>query len=239
MKDMHMRYTMMFILCLCVLSLGSISLAQTPEQATPPAIQQDGPNINFEWAFGALIGKDKQFVGITHDTVLNSSEEMKMMVKLDKDCYVYLLHYDSQGEVDLLFPYSLSQMQTDYSLDKNYYVPKGRNWIVLDKNPGKEIFFLVASSTRLLDLEAKIGEYLGVTDAAKKKPLAENIVSEVRGLRKNYASFATLTEKPLTIGGNVRALEEKKETHRPDVADFSISITAKNFYSKTFTIDHQ
>ena len=233
-----MRYFMIFVFCFCVLSLSPISHAQTTEQAAP-AVQQDVPNVNFEWAFGALIGTDKQFVSITHDTVLNSTEEIKMMVKLNKDCYVYLIHYGSQGEVDLLFPYTLGQLQSDYSSEKNYYVPKGRNWIVLDKNPGKEIFFLVASSERLLDLEAKVGEYLGVTDDAKRKPLADNVVTEIRTIRRHYASFATLTEKPLTIGGNVRALDEKKENHRPDVADFSIAITAKNFYSKTFTIDHK
>ncbi len=201
--------------------------------------QADQPNISFEWSFAALIGPSKNVVTITRDTILQSGEELKMMIKLNKECFVYLVYYGSQGEVELLFPYSLKQLQDDYITGKNYYIPRGREWLKLDNNTGKERFFLLASNIRLLNLESLLSEYYAVGDISRKKEIAEKIVTEIRETRKNYASYATLAEKPITIGGNIRSTETIEERRRIDIADFAIEINAKNFYSKTFTIDHQ
>ena len=201
-------------------------------------VQQNEANIGFDWAFGALVGKGKTMVAITHDTTLMSGEEIKMMVKLTKDCFVYVVHQDSKGEVELLFPYKIQQFQSDYVADKNYYVPKGRGWSPFDKNTGKEIFFLIASTERLLDLEVKLGNYFSA-DTSKKQSMASDIVSEIRSVRKHYSTYATIAEKPLTIGGNIRGTEKVEGARRPDVATLATQISAKNFYSKTITIDHQ
>ena len=232
-----MRYFILFIILFGCFALGF----RSSEQPVPivSILQQSEANIGFDWAFGALIGKNKTMVPITHDTTLKSGEEIKMLVKLTKDCYVYCVHYGSKGEVDLLFPRSTSQFQKDYVEDKNYYVPPGRDWSTLDKNTGKEVFFLLASTERLLDLEAKINNYLSAADTSKKQTLASDIVTEIRSVRKHYSTFSTLAEKPVTIGGNIRGMEEVKESLRPDVANIAIHISANNFYSKTITIDHQ
>jgi hypothetical protein len=233
-----MRYIILLALVLSCFVVG-FRFGDKPIASTP-ALQQSDANIGFDWAFGVLAKKDKALIpiSITRDTVLKSGDEIKMMVKLTKDCYVYLIHYDSNGEIGLLFPYSIRQFQTDYTIDKNYYVPKGRNWSVLDKNTGKEVFFLVASTERLLDLEVKLGNYFSA-DPANRKPLAQGVVSEIRGIRNRYSTFATLAEKPVTIGGNIRSTDTVKVVRRPDVANIASQISAKNFYSKTITIDHQ
>jgi len=232
-----MRY---FILLIVLLGCFAVGFRSNEQPAAPAVsiIQNNEANIGFNWAFGALLGKSRTMVSITHDTTLKSGEEIKMMVKLTKECYVYLVHQDSKGEIELLFPYKIQQFQTDYTVDKNYYVPKGRNWSALDKNTGKEVFFLLASAERLLDLEVKFGNYFSA-DASKKQTLAGDIVSEIRSVRKRYSNFATIAEKPLAIGGNIRGTEKVEGTRRPDVANIAIQITANNFYSKTITIDHQ
>jgi hypothetical protein len=208
--------------------------------ALAAAIQQDNANIGFEWAFGVLrhAGKVPVLTPITRDTVLKTGDEIKMLVKLTKDCYVYVVYLDSQGELNLLFPYSIRQLQTDYSVGKPYYIPKGRAWMTMDQHTGREIFFLVASTERLLSLEVKLGNYFSV-DPSERKPLAEGVVSEIRGLRKQYATFATIAEKPLSIGGNIRSTDTLKAVRRLDVADIATEISANNFYSKTITIDHE
>jgi hypothetical protein len=208
--------------------------------APAPTLQQSEANIGFEWAFGVLTNEGKTMVPvpITRDTILKSGNELKMMVKLTKDCYVYVVYYDSQGEVSLLFPYTIRQLQTDYVMDKPYYIPKGRKWMTMDTNKGEEKFYLVASTERLLNLEVKLGNYFSA-DPSKRKPLADEVVTEIRGLRKRYTTFATIAEKPLSIGGNVRSIDTVKVVHRPDVADIATEISANNFYSKTIIIDHQ
>ena len=168
-----------------------------------------------------------------------TGEEIKIMVKLTKDCFVYVVHQDSKGGIELLFPYTIQQFQSDYAIDKNYYVPKGRSWSAFDNNTGKEVFFLVASTERLLDLEVKLGNYFSADDS-KKQSMAGDIVSEIRSVRKHYSTFATIAEKPVTIGGNIRGTGEKTEkARRPDISTIATHIKATNFYSKTITIDHQ
>ena len=231
-----MRYVIFLVVLLGCFAIG-FRFSDQPAPAVP-MVQQNEANIGFEWAFGALVGKSKTMVSVTHDTTLKSGEEIKMMVKLTKDCFVYVVHQDSKGDVELLFPYKIQQFQSDYVADKNYYVPKGRGWSPFDKNTGKEIFFLIASTERLLDLEVKIGNYLSA-DTSKKQSMASDIVAEIRNVRKHFSTFSTLAEKPVTIGGNIRGTEKVEGARRPDVAMIATHISANNFYSKTITIDHQ
>jgi hypothetical protein len=241
-----MRYIILIAFVLSFVANGfrfadQPAIEQRSEPAGPvPLFQQSDANIGFEWAFGVIAKEGKTLVPISvnHDTVLKSGDKLKMMVKLTKDCFVYVVYYDSQGEINLLFPYTIGQLQTDYVTDKIYYIPKGRSWMSLDSNTGKEKFFLIASSERLLELEAKLGNYFSA-EPSTRKPLADGVVSEIRDLRKQFTTFATLAEKPLTIGGNIRSTDTVKVERRPDVADIAAQIEANNFYSKTFTIDHQ
>ena len=69
--------------------------------------------------------------------------------------------------------------------------------------------------------------------------MAADIVSLIRSVRKRYSIYATIAEKPLTIGGNIRGTEKVESARRPDVATIATQISANNFYSKTITIDHQ
>jgi hypothetical protein len=201
-------------------------------------VQDNKENVAFRWAFGALVGKSRDLVPITRDTVLASGDEMKMYVELKKECYIYVIHSSSQGEIGLLFPESFGQFSGDYKLGKNYFVPKGRTWFELDKNTGKETFYLLAASERLIELEAMIGEYQSAT-MDKKADLAKQIVAEIRDVKRKFRTFTTLAERPVTIGGNIRGVDEAEKAKRPDVSTLATEISASNFYSKTFTIDHK
>ncbi|MEX1140594.1 MAG: DUF4384 domain-containing protein [Bacteroidota bacterium] len=200
--------------------------------------QDNKENVAFRWAFGALVGKSKNLVPITRDTTLASGDEMKMVVELRRECYVYVIHHSPQGEIGLLFPESFGQFAGDYKQGKNYYVPKGRTWFELDKNTGKETFYLLAASERLIELEALIGEYQSAA-AEKKTDLAKQIVAEIRDMKRKFRTFTTLAERPVTIGGNIRGVDEADKAKRPDVSVLATEISASNFYSKTFTIDHK
>ena len=197
-------------------------------------------NVAFKWAFGVVVGEgeDRGLVPITKDTVLKSGDDLKMFVQLQNNCFVYVLYVSSTGELDLLFPYNAKQFKNDYSQGKNYYIPEGRSWFTLDKNLGRETFYLIASKGRLRDLESKVEKYRAAKGPAKSD-LAKDIVAEIRDLKKRYKSYATLAERPISIGGNVRGKPTGADALRPDVADIAVEIVANNFYSKTFTIEHQ
>jgi len=202
------------------------------------SVQQGQENVLFRWGFGALIGKKAEFVAVTRDTSLASGEEIKLVVELRKDCYVYVVHQSSSGEIALLFPYSLKQFASDYKPEKNYYIPKGRDWFRLDTLKGRETFYLLDSSERLLDLEARLANYQSATPA-KKGQLADEVVGEIRNVRKRYRTLAAFAERPVAIGGNIRGMEKLDETKRPDVSAIATEVSAQNFYAKTITIDHR
>jgi hypothetical protein len=201
---------------------------------------QEKPNVVFEWAFATLSAAGKEFtlVPIVRDTTLHTGDQLKMMVRLKTDCFIYVIHESPGGEISLKFPYDLKQFTTDYKIGKNYYIPKGREWFKLDNNTGRETFYVVASGRRLLDLEVLLSKYKDA-EVSKKPAVAKDIVAEIRNVRKYYKTFTTLAERPISIGGNVRGLGKEPSGGFPDVAQITTEISANNFYGKTFTIDHK
>ncbi|MBI2619342.1 MAG: DUF4384 domain-containing protein [Ignavibacteriales bacterium] len=215
---------------------GVYQPAGIPESAAE--FRQDDENVVFRWGFGALLGKEKTFVSITRDTTLRTGDEIKMVVELRKDCFVYVIHHSPKGEVTLLFPEDVRQFAGDYKVGKNYYIPKGRGWFELDAQLGRETFYLLASHQRLLELEAMIGNYQSAEESGKAE-LADKVLAEIRTVKRKFRTFTTLAERPVTIGGNIRGVEKAEEARRPDIAAVTTEISASNFFSKTFTIDHQ
>jgi hypothetical protein len=201
---------------------------------------QEKPNVNFEWAFATLstAGKEFTLVPIVRDTTLQTGDQIRMMVRLKTECFIYVIHETPAGEVSLKFPYDLKQFTTDYKIGKNYFIPKGRDWFKFDNNTGLETFYVVASARRLLDLEVLLSKYKDA-DVSKKPAVAKDIVAEIRNVRKYYKTFTTLAERPISIGGNVRGLGKEPRGGFPDVAQIATEISANNFYGKTFTIDHK
>jgi hypothetical protein len=195
------------------------------------ALAQEDSNVSFRWAFAALVGPENppRLVSITQDTTLKTGDQLKMLVELQKGCFVYVIHHGPKGEVHWLFPYSQQQLDTDYQTRKRYDIPRGDGWFKLDDQVGRETFYLLASTERLSELETLLHTY--ATAAPAEQPqLAANILTEIREVKKRYRQFATLAERPVPIAGNMRG---------PDITDLAVEITANNFYSKTFTIEHR
>lgn len=220
----------LFVLCMLVVLTAGVDVASGQEK----------DNIGFEWGFGALSGsaKEPKLASIARDTTLRSGDQVKLIVKLTTQCFVYVLHEDPTGEIVLRFPYDLQQFTTDYKIGKNYYIPKGRPWFQLDEKAGRETFYLLASPNRLTDLEGLVTKYQS-SPAAGKAALAKDIVSEIRNVRKRFKTFTTTAERPISIGGNVRGLDGPGAGRRPDVASITTEISANNFYGKTITVEHK
>jgi len=198
-------------------------------------------NVQYNWAFVARAGSGghRSLGNVTRDTAMKSGDQFKMFVSLSKTAYVYVVHKSSNDAISLLFPYGPEMFQKEYALDKNYYIPKGRDWFVLDKNTGTETFYVLASSERLTGLEKIIGEY-AQADSAKKLDVASRVINEIKETKKRFRTFVTLAERPISIAGNVRGGASKEiDPDRIDIATLATEISANNFFSKTITIDHK
>lgn len=209
-------------------------------QGNAIAEQKGEDAVSFRWAFGAMVGAtdDRRLVAITRDTVLKTGDRLKLLLQLKNRCFVYLFYRTAEDEIYLLFPYKLKLFDTGYKTGEKYYIPEGKTWFELDKDVGLETFYLLASAKRLHQLEALYRKYDSVAGEEKKK-LAKQLLAEIRMIKRKHRKFATLAERPIAIGGNVRGVVKDEKSTFPDIDAIASEVSASNFYSKTFTIDHK
>ena len=204
------------------------------------AEQKGEDAVSFRWAFGAIVGStdDRRLVAITRDTVLKTGDRLKLLLQLKNRCFVYLFYRTAEDEIYLLFPYKLKLFDTGYKTGEKYYIPEGKRWFELDKDVGLETFYLLASAKRLHQLEALYRKY-GSAIGEEKKKLGKQLLAEIRKIKRKHRKFAAAAERPIAIGGNVRGMVKDDKSAFPDIDPIASEVSALNFYSKTFTIDHK
>lgn len=204
------------------------------------AEQQCEGEVCFSWALGAIVESDgnRKFIQINRDTILSSGDQLKMLLKLRKKTFVYILHHSAQDELYMLFPYNLSQFSNDYEVSKDYYIPEGDFVIELDEIVGIEKIYLIASNRRINELEDLYTSY-NSAEYPQKPELIKKIIHEMRKLRIRHKKFIIEAERPTTMVGNVRGHIICEEAKFKDLEKIAIEYTAKDFFSKTFTIDHK
>ena len=197
-------------------------------------------NVHFRWAFGALTnkGNDHILIPITKDTSLKTGDQLKIFFELQKNCFVYLIYQSSQGLLDMLFPNDLQQFGQGYNILGKTNIPPGNQWFELDQHVGTETFYLLASAQRLNQLESLLLQYKSA-QSNHKEELKQKILAEIKNLRWQHRNFKTHAERPVSIIGSLRGLGKVDKPEDYDVADHAIEISAQNFYSRTFTIDHR
>jgi hypothetical protein len=233
------RYRFLWRAFLLSISVIGILVSSTLVYAQQDKVLNEGRFI-FQWAFGAIknTGLGSEFEVISRDTMLRSGDQIKFFLRLEKKCFVYLIYESSQGELSILFPYRFKLLANNYQISGHHYIPKGDQWFELDKYTGTEKFYLLASTERLNDLETLVNEYESA-GTSKKAGLGKQILSEIRRLRKQHFKFKSYAEKPINIIGKMRGTEKTKAVGLNDLADHAVEISANNFFSRTFTIDHQ
>jgi hypothetical protein len=235
-EDIQMKYlklTLPVVLGVAFCLLLSLS-------AKADAEQKEDKEVSFRWAFGAIVGpeNDRELVAITRDTDLKTGDQIKMYLELEKKCFVYVFYRGSQDEVQMVFPYNLRQFNTDYKTSAKYYIPQGNKWFEMDENGGAEMFYLLASAKRLTELETVYRKYISA-DPGQKQVIAKQVLAKIREIKKRNRKFTTVAERPVAIGGNVRGFKVEGDLSRFDVATLAVEISATDFFSRTFTIEHK
>jgi len=127
----------------------------------------------------------------------------------------------------------------DYKALKKYYVPKDYRWFELDDHTGKEIFYLLVAARQLDQLEALYELYLSSTHPSQKRKRGQQLLAELEKTKQTHRRLTAAAERPVRLGGSVRGIKKEKTEaiHRLD--DIAVEISAYDFYSRTFTIDHR
>jgi hypothetical protein len=117
-------------------------------------------------------------------------------------------------------------------------VPRGDGWFRLDQNPGREVFYLIASSKRLEDLEKAYVRYDGAQPAAKAET-AGALLDKIRELRREHRELTSPAERPVPIGGALRSVEKVEDPNRFDIAAFADEVISTGFVARTYSIEHK
>lgn len=202
------------------------------------AVEKERKDPKFRWALGALHGTAPKVEPLRGTSVLKSGDKLKVMVELRRKCFVYLIHQNSQGELAMLFPYDLNQLDTDYQVGRRYYAPKGEAWFQLDNRTGRETFYLMASDQRLLDVEYLYNKYVAA-EPAKRPDLALQLVAEMNGLKEQYRASPESPEVLALDKAAERGFERATGADPTDIAPLATDIWFDNIYSEIFVIEHR
>ena len=209
-----------------------------------PCLQAQGNPSNqnalsFLFAVGAQTAKqgDSKPVPVDGNTVLASGDRIKFFLEPKSDGYFYLFHLGPNSDLSLLYPPDLQK--SHMSAGQPLYVPGGPMWFELDAASGIEKFFFLASKSRLSQLENLYARHTTLKDRADIQSSTKAVLDEISRLNKERKSLAAPAEKPVRIAGKFRAPSTTDSATLPDITPFAKEITAKEFYGKTFTIDHR
>ena len=79
------------------------------------AKHKDEKNICFRWAFGAMVGDEnnRKLIPVAKDAKLKTGDKLKILLKIQKKCYVYLIYHSADDGIYRLFPYDPNQFAAD------------------------------------------------------------------------------------------------------------------------------
>lgn len=223
-----------------VLAFALCLLAPCAVSSSAFAGEDEEARVNFRWAFGAITGPsdNRHFEPVGAESVLKTGDQLRMMVELVKPCYVYVIHQDARGELELLFPYSLDQFATDYRVNERYYIPRGDAWFELDERTGREDFYVLASAERLTALEERLRDYDIASGEARQKS-AQAVLAEIRNVKRQHRELASSAERPVAIGGAVRGIDKINGGKRPDVASIADPVLSTATVARVIQVAHQ
>ena len=232
MKLKHL-FSLIVFLIIAAAYQGSVFAVETNSKGKKlkAALKEHGSNskLCFKWA---VLHRDQQ--GRT--VALNSSKKpaavsgdfLKIFIKPVKNVFVYVYLYDSKKVLSPLFP----EAAEEYKIGKAYYIPGGNGWFELDSSKGIEIFHIIASKDRLVDLENLTKGYLSASKV-EQGSLKAKVLAEIKNLKKRFSRFAAaIAEKPVPIAGTSRGPNESLEK-------YAVQVEAQNFYGKTFRLEHK
>ncbi len=212
-----------------------------PDQPTAWSALKNDNASRISWAFGAMHAASIHpgAVPVTSGMVLSSGDKLKMMIRPRAKCFVYLIYKDSQSNFTMLFPYSPRQFDSDYRIDRSYYVPEGDAWFQLDKRTGRETFYLIASDQRLLDIEYTYEKYASSKEAKDKQDLAGQMISELQSITREYFASSSRADLNADRKSLVRGFERAAGADPTDIAGLAREISFNNIYTRTFVIEHK
>lgn len=198
------------------------------------AAENTGETVNFKWAFiykktGEPYGRILDF---NEKATVNSGDKLQVMLTPITQSYMYLYLLNSSNELDIIFPSDLAFYDKN-KLGEESYLPAKDKWYSIDEAKGTERFYLLASSSRLTELEKATEEYLA---SGKNNDQKAALLDLMKSLRSANSTLASIAEKGVPIAGTFRT---RGHGDVSVVLGDAIEVNAEKFYSKTIRLKHE
>lgn len=196
--------------------------------------------VSFAWTIAAQIEKGpvRRIIPVKSKTTLRSGDQVKMYLKIEEKCFVYVVYQSSSNELLLLFPERKDILDSSSPLYGTHYLPSTDRWYKLDNHTGFERFHLIASSRRLSNLENLLAAY-GNASAEMKFQLRDEIISMIKELSRHSNQLTITAEKPIRISGNMRSNQTIKISGFDDIKPQLVEVGKGKIFIKTYTINHK
>lgn len=132
------------------------SLMWYVRRPTGPQTSGDLPPLTLRYEFVTPSGSGE--ARLADGSTVRSQQKFKICVQPNSDCYLYVLLYNSKGEASVLFPHKKIKLGNSVRGGMSYEIPSGTTWYWFDENPGAETFYVVASYSRLENLDGLLAE---------------------------------------------------------------------------------
>lgn len=195
------------------------------------------PTLTFKFAFLYKTVDTPEPQSIDYKSIstpLSSGDQLKIYLKPIKNAYIYLFFQDTRDTLYLLFPTMISDFDSHYKFNKNYYIPKGDEWFFLDDSTGTEKFYLLVSNTRLKKLEELTTTYVSyfysnTTQDAELKEARQKVIEEIKTIRLTW-SQEEVKEDIVLVACDFRGMGDQYEFR-------AVEVEVDGFYAKTIRIE--
>jgi hypothetical protein len=223
--------------CAIIIAMKRKMLIALLMAATAALAVAEEATLSFNWAFVKRAANGSATpIDFKERVNIASGDLFKIHIQPVANAFVYLFLQDAQGELDLLFPESFDAFSAGSYMKTPVFIPAGEDWFTLDNARGTERFTLLASIERQAKLESLALAFKKTmadtkASAAAKGAAQQAVLDEIARLRKAHSSLAAAAEKPVTIAGGTRGINDT-------VKNLATRIEADGFYIKAFKLEH-
>jgi len=185
--------------------------------------------VSFSWAVLTDTEKGLRTIDFSTAPKLANGTTLQIYLEQKAGTYLYLYLVDSSGGLDFLFPGEPDYYKAVEPTDRIYRIPADTDRFELTPPGGQEKIYLLASPSRLSDLENLTAKYLAKPNDSARRAA---VIQELKRLRRQHSKLARTTETSVPVAGTVRS--------RGSLFDaFEVTkVNAPGFYSRILRLDH-
>lgn len=164
---------------------------------------QENRKVIFNWAFLLSKGDGPQHVvDFSNPVTVASEDKLQILLEPENEVFLYLFHFGTNQELNLLYPEHPDYYDTKKPNMESILLPGPDSRYQFDDSKGIEKFFLLASCSRLEELESVTRDYL--REDRDKGELKARILDMLQTINREHSKLSGPTKKGVSIAGTIR-----------------------------------